>query len=219
MNTSTPSLPSLSLLDRLCPLRPVPGCPAIKVRQTADVYELWQAWEKEAGMECPVPHWAIVWPAAQILAHYLLDHSDLVKGKKILEIGCGGAVASISAKLSGGRQVIANDIDPITLAVAEENALANRTEILFDATNWIGSKSTPPADLILIADFFYLKTDSLMLTAQLHEWKSQGLEIIIADAGRTFVPDQQGEILHAQDLAVNQDLEGKNQRQIRIFQF
>jgi predicted nicotinamide N-methyase len=219
MNTSTIPLPSLALLDRLCPLLPVPDCPAIKARQAADVYELWQAWEQEAGLECPVPHWAIVWPAAQILARYLLDHPELVKGKEILEIGCGGAVASISAKLSGGRQVIANDIDPVTLAVAEENALANRTEILFDATNWIGSKSMPPADLILIADFFYMKTDSLMLTAQLHEWKNQGIEIIIADSGRAFVPDQQDEILHAQDLAVNQDLEGKNQRRVRIFKF
>ena len=219
MNTSTPSLPSLALLDRLCPLLPVPGCPEIKARQAADVYELWQAWEKEAGLECPVPHWAIVWPAAQVLARYLLDHSELVKGKKILEIGCGGAVTSISAKRSGALQVTANDIDPITLAVARKNALANLGEILFDETNWIGRKDPPQVDLVLIADFFYLKTDSLLLTARLHEWKSQGLEIIIADGGRAFVPDLPGKILHTQDLAVNQDLEGKNQRQVKIFRF
>jgi predicted nicotinamide N-methyase len=219
MNSSSPPLPSLALLTRLCPLLPVPGCPAIKARQAADVYELWQAWEKEAGLECPVPHWAIVWPAAQILARYLLDHPLTANKKHVFEIGCGGGVASIAAKMSGAHQTTANDIDPITLAIARENALANQLDIIFDSTNRIETKTPPDAELILIADFFYLKTDSLVLTARLHEWKSQGLEIIIADGGRAFVPKDYGEILHAQDLAVNQDLEGKNQRQVRIFKF
>ncbi|RPI72106.1 MAG: methyltransferase, partial [Desulfobacteraceae bacterium] len=205
--------------DRFCPLLPVPECPEIKARQAADVYKLWQAWEQEAGRECPVPHWAIVWPAAQVLARYLLDHPKIVKEKEILEIGCGGAVVSISAKRSGSRQVWANDIDPVTLAVARENASANQVDIVFDSMNRIGTRTLPAVNLVLIADFFYMKTDSLMLTAQLHEWKNQGIEIIIADGGRAFVPAEYGEILHEQDQAVNHDLEGKNKRRVKIFRF
>jgi predicted nicotinamide N-methyase len=212
-------MPSLELLNQLCPLQAVPGCPEIKVRQAADVYQLWEAWEKEAGMICSVPHWAVVWPAAQLLARYILDHPKWVRGKDVLEIGCGGAVASISAKLSGALLATANDIDPIIIDIAEENALANQVELSFDGTNRIETKTTPDAQLILLADFFYLKSDSLILTEQLREWKKQSIEILIADGGRSFVPGEYSRLLHEENLVVDQDLEGKNKRHVRILKF
>src|SRR4030042_7072536 len=96
-----PPMPSPKLLDALCPFRPVPGCPEIQARSSQEVFVLWEAWEKEAGQQCPVPFWAVVWPAARVLARFLLAQPDLGRGREVIEIGCGGAAASIAARKAG----------------------------------------------------------------------------------------------------------------------
>jgi predicted nicotinamide N-methyase len=122
-------MPSQVLLDELCPFAPVTGCPEIQARTSPAVFALWEAWEKEAGQQCPVPFWAVVWPAARALARFVLDRPDLVRNREVMEIGCGGAVASIAAAKAGGRRVTANDIDPIAVAIAHQNATQNGVSI------------------------------------------------------------------------------------------
>ena len=88
---SRPRMPSPELLSALCPFRPVPGCAEIQVRRSQEVFALWEAWEKKTGQECPVPFWAVVWPAAQVLARFRLDLPDLVRDRAIpILIGDGG---------------------------------------------------------------------------------------------------------------------------------
>jgi hypothetical protein len=45
-------MPSLDLLEELCPFRPVSGCPEIHAREARAVFTLWEAWEKETGRQC-----------------------------------------------------------------------------------------------------------------------------------------------------------------------
>jgi predicted nicotinamide N-methyase len=42
---------------------------------------------------------------------YLLDNKSLVKGRRVLDVGCGCGASSIAAKMAGAINVIANDID------------------------------------------------------------------------------------------------------------
>ena len=212
-------MPSPELLNELCPFRPVTGCPEIQVRSSMAVFALWEAWEKEAGQECPVPFWAVVWPAARVLARFLLNQPDLARGLEVIEIGCGGGVASIAAAKAGARKVTANDIDPIALAIARENGAHNRVSLEFDSENRIETGSIGQAQLLLCSEFFYLKLESLAFAGLLDRWKERSVTILIGDSGRAFVPKDYREVLWEESVDVDSDLEGKEKRLVRILRY
>ena len=212
-------MPSPELLNELCPFRPVTGCPEIQVRSSMAIFALWEAWEKEAGQECPVPFWAVVWPAARVLARFLLNQPDLARGLEVIEIGCGGGVASIAAAKAGARKVTANDIDPIALAIARENGAHNRVSLQFDSENRIETGSIGQAQLLLCSEFFYLKLESLAFAGLLDRWKERSVTILIGDSGRAFVPKDYREVLWEESVDVDSDLEGKEKRLVRILRY
>lgn len=216
---SIPRMPSLELLNSLCPFKPVPECPQILARSSSGVFALWEAWEKEARQECPVPFWAVVWPAARILAAHLLDNPGLVKDREVIEIGCGGAVVAIAAGKAGAGTVTANDIDPIALAIARQNAIRNRMNIFLDGRNRIETRSVDHDRVILISDFFYTRSESHALAALLSVWREHGATILIGDGGRAFVPADFREILREEWVEVDSDLEGKEKRMVRILRY
>jgi predicted nicotinamide N-methyase len=212
-------MPSPELLDEFCPFGPVTGSPEIRVRRSEAVFALWEAWEKEAGQECPVPFWAVVWPAGQVLARYLLDQPDLVRDREVIEIGCGGAVASIAAAKAGARMVTANDIDPVALAIARQNATHNRVSLEFDSENRIETGSIGQAQILLCSDFFYAKVESIVLAGLLDKWRERSVTILIGDGGRAFVPKDYREVLWEESVDVDSDLEGKERRSVRILRY
>jgi predicted nicotinamide N-methyase len=212
-------MPSPKLLEELCPFRPVSGCPEIQVRESRAVFTLWEAWEEEAGRQCPVPFWAVTWPAAQVLARFLLDQPDLVRGREVIEIGCGGAVASIAATKAGASKVTANDIDPIALAIARQNAAQNRVSLDFDSQDCIETGSVGQARLILCSDLFYTRAESLALSGRLDTWKEHPITILIADSGRPFAPKDYREVLREEWVDVDSDLEGKQKRAVKILRY
>jgi predicted nicotinamide N-methyase len=212
-------MPSPELLDEFCPFGPVTGSPEIRVRRSEAVFALWEAWEKEAGQECPVPFWAVVWPAGQVLARYLLDQPDLVRDREVIEIGCGGAVASIAAAKASARMVTANDIDPVALAIARQNATHNRVSLEFDSENRIETGSIGQAQILLCSDFFYAKVESIVLAGLLDKWRERSVTILIGDGGRAFVPKDYREVLWEESVDVDSDLEGKERRSVRILRY
>jgi predicted nicotinamide N-methyase len=212
-------MPSQELLDELCPFLSVTGCPEIQARTSHAVFAFWAAWEKEAGQECPVPFWALVWPAAQVIARFVLDQPDLVRGREVVEIGCGGAVASIAAAKAGALKVTANDVDPIALAIAHQNSAHNRVSLHFDSENRIETGSIGQAQIILCSDFFYAKVESFALAGLLDKWTKQSVTILIADGGRAFVPKDFREVLREESVDVDSDLEGREKRTVRILRY
>jgi len=77
-----------------------------------------------------MPYWAIFWPGGQILSRYILDFPDVVKSKRIVDIGAGSGAASLASLISGCEIVVANDIDEMSLGATIINAEANN---LFDS--------------------------------------------------------------------------------------
>jgi len=47
------------------------------------------------------PYWCRPWPSAIALAQLILQQPELVKGKRVCDIGCGLGLAGIAAALSG----------------------------------------------------------------------------------------------------------------------
>jgi predicted nicotinamide N-methyase len=101
-----------------------------------------------------IPYWAEIWPSSIALAGYIAGDPGLVKGKSVLEIGCGSALPGIVSGLLGG-YVELTDYLPEAIELAAHNWKLNldtqpRTSLL----DWRnpGKKS---ADVIIASDIAY----------------------------------------------------------------
>jgi predicted nicotinamide N-methyase len=208
--------PSDHLLSAFAPLSPVTGCKDIIAHQAPSVFSLWEAWEQETGFPCDPPFWAVVWPAAEVLARYLLCHQSIVTGKKVLEIGCGGGVVSIAAARAGAAKVIANDIDPVAISVAQRNFRANGVTVELSANDLAEEEHALPVDLLCIADMFYNKSVAEKLEGYLHKVRLAGATVLIADGGRPFVPKHGIAVIYQETVPVSYEVEGISQREVKI---
>ena len=75
------------------------------------------------------PYWSFCWGSGLALAERLLRGVYPVKGKTVLDFGCGSAVVGIAAVLAGAKKVIACDMDPFALKASALNAEVNTVEL------------------------------------------------------------------------------------------
>ena len=184
--------------------------------QARDVFNLWNVWEDECGHECGIPYWAVVWPGAAVLADFILRNTDLFCNKTVLELGCGGAVAVIAAAQAGAGHVIANDIDPVALHVAQFNAKANNVSIEINGNDLTASDFPAKIDVILVADMFYQREQSQLMMEFLARARNKGTCVFIADGHRPFAPKTGIEVLVQEWIPVNLELEGVSEREVRL---
>src|SRR5215213_11257643 len=111
-----------------------------------------EAFERDERM----PYWAELWPSGVALARMVSARA--LRGRRVLELGCGGlALPSIAAALAGAR-VLATDWSGEALALAGENAKRNGATIATAECAW--AEPDPlvrdaPWDLVLAADVLY----------------------------------------------------------------
>jgi predicted nicotinamide N-methyase len=216
-NPSPPNLPSDPLLERYAPLSPVPLRPDVLAHQAPDVFSLWQAWEEESGHKRDVPFWAVAWPAAQVMAAFFREHPEWVRGRIVLDLGCGGGVAGIAAAKSGAKRVYANDIDPPALEMTARNARANDVHLAVDGSNLLEERDWPgDVGLILAGDLFYERAASETLLNRLHQARRNGISVLIGDSSRPFGPRTAVRTLVETTVATDWDLEGVKNRQVRL---
>jgi predicted nicotinamide N-methyase len=104
-----------------------------------------------AVMDNPL-YWVFCWASGQVLAKFLLDDPAWVRGRRVLDFGCGSGVAAIAAALVGAEEVIACDIDPLAVEATASNAELNGVKLtLTDDYDTVDG----PLDLILVADVLY----------------------------------------------------------------
>jgi predicted nicotinamide N-methyase len=200
-------------------LAPVPGRPDLSAFQAPDVFALWHAWEAESGSQQDVPYWATVWPAALLAAEFFAEMIESVAGKLVLDFGCGGGLAGIAACRAGAGEVIANDIDPIALWMAERNAAANRIRLVTEGGDLLRAPPDPAWGVILAADMFYQKTMADRMLAWLEKARRNGTQVFIADAGRPFSPRDGVRVLKEKRYATDLDLEGVSARTVRLLAY
>lgn len=208
-----------SFLDRYAPLSPVPEVEGLAIHQTSDAFALWMAWEEMTSTMCPVPFWAVAWPAAVLLARYVQKNPELVAGKTVLDLGCGSGLASVACARAGATSVIANDIDTVALEVTALNARANSVTVTLDDNDLLAAKTDVAADVVLVADMFYTKTQAEKLLMLLGRLRTAGSTIIIGDGNRNFAPREGLRELARETMLVNRDLEGTAERVVRILEF
>ena len=52
-----------------------------------------------------------LWDSSMILAEYLLSHSDLIKSRRVIELGSGLGLIGIVSSLLGAEEVLVTDME------------------------------------------------------------------------------------------------------------
>jgi len=101
------------------------------------------------------PFWAQVWPSAQALAAFILDHPEIIENKKVLELGAGLGLPSIVAA-RWAASVVCSDHEPAAIEYAALSAryhqLKNVSTRLLD---WTHFPADLDIDVLLLSDINY----------------------------------------------------------------
>jgi len=152
-----------------------PLCPELELHLLAPGVDV----EREARhfAAAAPPFWAFAWAAGQVLARYLLDHAEAVRGRRVVDLGTGSGIAAIAAARAGAAEVDAVDLDPEARAAAAANAGRNGVSIRVAP----GPRGEPgPGDLWLASDVAY-ESGALAL---LRRAAARGAEVLLADPER-----------------------------------
>jgi len=121
------------------------------------------------------PYWSFCWASGLVLARWLAERPDWVRGKRVLDFGTGSGVAAIAAAKAGAAEVVACDLDPLALAACRANATLNEVELSYSADFFAEADRF---DLILVADVLYDRANLPLLD----DFLSRGQEALVADS-------------------------------------
>ncbi|WP_267426303.1 methyltransferase [Methylobacterium sp. GC_Met_2] len=189
-------------------LMPVPHAPEIRLHVADEATALWEKTEEELeSIGLPPPFWAFAWAGGQALARYILDNPDRVTGARIIDFASGSGLVAIAAARAGAQHVTASDLDPFAMAAIRLNAAANDVAGLIEpvSDNLLGTE--PEVDLVLAADVFYERDLAEAVTTWLFGLQARGVQVLIGDPGRTYLPRDRLECLATYAVPVSRSLE------------
>lgn len=119
-------------------------------------------------------YWAFCWGSGQALARYLLANPEVVRDKRVLDLGSGSGVAGIAAARVGAAEVVACDTDANARAASALNAELNGVALrVSDDLAQCGR-----FDRVLMADVLYDAANLPLLEAACNH----GEQIWVADS-------------------------------------
>ncbi|QJP11726.1 class I SAM-dependent methyltransferase [Pseudomonas multiresinivorans] len=121
------------------------------------------------------PYWCFCWASGLVLAHWLAEKPEWVRGKRVLDFGAGSGIAAIAAAKAGAAEVVACDLDPLALDACRANAELNGVELIYSADFF---QEEDRFDLIIVADVLYDRANLPLLD----EFLSRGREALVADS-------------------------------------
>nr|WP_315488928.1 SAM-dependent methyltransferase [uncultured Rhodoferax sp.] len=129
------------------------------------------------------PLFGMVWPSARMLANAMQTHD--IAGKRILEIGCGLALASLVIHRRQG-DITASDCHPLTAAFLADNVLRNDLPVLKYQTGHWGRENLGLGqfDLIIASDVLYERDQPETLSQFIHLHSADPVNIIVLDPDR-----------------------------------
>jgi predicted nicotinamide N-methyase len=168
-------------------LRDVPDVPGLRLHQASDVMALWHETADLLGMpDPPLPYWAFTWSGGLAIARFLLEQPDMVRGRRVVDVGAGSALCGLVAARLGAAAVEAIDIDPLAAAAAELNAHANDLAIAVRRSDPLGEEP-PDADIILAGDVSYEERMAAGMLDWLRRAAAKGSTVLVGDPGRRYL--------------------------------
>lgn len=145
------------------------------------------------------PYWAYGWGGGTVLARHILDQPELVRDRRVLDLGCGSGVVGIAAAKAGASHVLASDIDTNAHAATRLNALLNR--VLIDiAEGDLTNGPLPDVELVLAGDLFYDLRTAAKVLPWLSACRSAGITVLIGDPFRAHLPVSQLTLIASYDV-------------------
>ena len=141
-------LPGATL--RLHALPQVPALQLLLLDERATQRRL-SAEDMQRVMENPL-YWVFCWASGQVLAAHLLDDPETVRGRRVVDFGCGSGVVGIAAAMAGAGEVLACDSDPLARAATAYNARVNGVSLQTCADF---ASIEGEIDLLIAADVLY----------------------------------------------------------------
>jgi predicted nicotinamide N-methyase len=161
--------------------------PEIRLHLASEILPLWQATEADLARQgLPPPYWAFAWPGGQALTRHLLDHRELVAGRRVLDFAAGSGLSAIAAAMAGAASVTACDIDGFALAAIALNAGLNDVEVACIGEDIVGSAGD--WEVILAGDVCYERPMAERVALWFSELSSAGRLVLIGDPGRSYLP-------------------------------
>lgn len=139
--------------------------------------------EREGISSSAWPIFGLLWPSGRVLAHAMLTFE--LGGKRILELGCGLALASLVVHRRGGN-ITASDCHPLAADFLRQNLLLNQLPAMrYQTGNW--SRANPLLarfDLIIGSDVLYDRDQPAALSQFIGLHTQPDAEVLIVDPDR-----------------------------------
>jgi ETFB lysine methyltransferase len=143
--------------------------------------------QKDPFAEDLCPYFGILWPAAEALSMYLADHSELVRNKSVLELGCGLGFPSMVASHLGGK-VLATDFHPDVEEYFQRNCRHSVISCDYLRLNWREDKKDIGLfDVVMGSDVLYESKHPLEIVKGLTKFLKPNGTIILSDPGRNYL--------------------------------
>lgn len=135
------------------------------------------------------PYFGVLWEAGIGLSQHI-EKID-IKGKRVLEIGCGLALPSFVITKMGG-DVIATDFHDDVPLFLELNQKVNNITFPYRVMNWRNEIERTKTDLglfdlVLGSDILYESQHPMQVAKALIAFLKPGGKIILADPGRAYI--------------------------------
>ncbi|HAC59200.1 MAG TPA: nicotinamide N-methylase [Rhodobiaceae bacterium] len=194
-----------------------PLIPEISLHLASEIVPIWQMTEEELEKSgLPPPFWAFAWAGGQALSRYILDNPAVVSGKSVLDFGSGSGLIGIAAAKSGGKPVLSADIDLFALEAIKLNASSNGVEIEATAEDLVGVENRG-WEVILVGDMCYERPLAERIEAWLRRLAAEGVEVLIGDPGRTYLPKSGLEKLVSYAVKTTRELEDTDVRNTSVW--
>lgn len=193
-------------------LGPVPGIDGIRLHLGDEILPLWRAVQVESGDEdAALPYWAFAWGGGLAIARYLHDHPEAVVGRRVVDVASGSGLCAIAALRAGASDATGIDIDAFAMAAMDLNARANGVRMTRIGRDVLDDEP-PEADVVLAGDCWYEAGMAERATAWLRRVRAAGIEVVLGDPGRRYLPIESLVELASYDVrttTVLEDLEHK----------
>ena len=184
-----------------------PHTPELMLHLADEVTPIWTLTEEAlAEIGLPPPFWAFAWAGGQALARYVLDHPEVVAGKRVIDFASGSGLVAIAAMRAGAASVLAADIDVFCEAAIGVNAEVNGVAVDFTEVNLLDAPP-PPADVLLAGDICYERPMAEAVMAWLAQGRAAGATVLIVDPGRAYFPKDGLVILAEYQVPTTRELE------------
>ncbi|MBO4209445.1 class I SAM-dependent methyltransferase [Micromonospora echinofusca] len=198
-------------------LAPVAFVPEVRLHQADEPIGLWELTEGEFRSEQPPPFWAFAWAGGQALARYLVDHPEVVAGRRVLDLASGSGLVAIAAARTGAASVRAVEIDPRAVAAVALNADANGVRVDAELADLLDGDAGD-ADLVLAGDVFYSEAMANRVLRFLLRAARSGARVLVGDPGRAFLPRNRFTELAAYDVPVPPALESVRVKRTTVWE-